>query len=205
MKAFSIITVASVSAWLLLSSLTVHAGNTVVNFDNPITASTIPSGESSPDDGVAVFSGVYEENDFRVRPNGGIWYLAGDLGDPAGHLYSRTMPGLSQYLAITRISGRTILIGGDFVMKTLTVQSTDGEAVLINVAGQDEGGSLLYNYLIQVPAGTTPVQLRLDTQLPAGAFLTPVNRVMIGAIGGVGIRLFEIQAEPKVSGGRKGR
>jgi len=186
---------------------TVHAGNTVLTFANPITADVIPSGEASPVDGFAVFSGFYDEGDFRVRPNGGIWYVAGDLGDPVGHFYGETMPGLSQYLALTRISGRTILIGGEFLMKSLTVQSTDGREMIVSIAGQDEGGSLLYHYEISVPAGVTPVTLRLDTQLPTGAFLTPVSRVLIGTLGATGMRVLEVQAEPKKvgGGGKRGR
>lgn len=182
------------------------AGTTILTFDHPVTESVIPSGEVDPGDGKAVFSGVYEEGDFRVRPNGGIWYVAGDLGDPVGHLYSETLPGLSQYLVAQRISGGTILTGGEFLVKSVTVQSTANEAMTVVITGQNEDGNLLWQYLIPVPAGVSPVSLRLDTQVATrGSFLTPVNRVLIGALSAVGLRVLELGVEPKKSGGRKGR
>ena len=196
---------------LFLAPLSAWAGSTVLRFDGPITTTVIPSGELDPNDGVATFSGFYDEGDFRVRPNGGTWYLAGDLGDPVGHFFTRSNEAFGQFLAVSRISGLNILIGGEFVLKQLVVQPTDPtETVVLSVTGQNEDGNVLYQYLIPIAPSASPVVVRLDTFAPVGAFLTPVNRVMLGPMGAVGLRVFSLTVEPKAAaviggGGKRGR
>ena len=192
-----------VSVGLLISSCPTpaFAGATTLEFDGPVTTTVSPY--QSPLG--TVFGGVYEEGDFRVRPDGGIWYAAGVLGGPAGHFYSNTMSGLSQYLAVTRISGRTILIGGEFTVKALTVQATDPrDALILSVIGQNEDGNPLYNFMIHLPVSTTPLTVRLDTQFPVGLGLTPVNRILIGAMGATGVRVLSMVVEPRAVGVKTG-
>jgi hypothetical protein len=204
-----IISICLVTLSLCVGWGTAFAGSTSLTFTGPVTESVIPSGDANPVDDQAVFSGYYEEGDLRVRPNGGIWYVAGDLGDAVNHLFSQTMPGWSQYLAVQRISGGTPLIGGEFLVKSLLVQSTANETLTLDVVGQNEDGNLLWQYWVTIPAGTTPVLVRLDTQTAVrGSATTAVNRLLIGALGATGVRVLEVAVDPKdkkIGGGKRGR
>ena len=177
------------------------AGTTPITFTGIVDTAEVSFGDPDPNDGSAPFTGVYDESGFRVRPNGGTWFVAGDIGDPVGHVYSEGSS--NETVILSRLTG------GDFILSQISLAPLQvGQTAQVFIEGRDGQGIRLYRYAVTVGYTGGFTTIRLDV-VPAeyGSFLSPVASVWIASavngfrLGGLAVESVSV----KKSGGKRGR